>query len=393
MEFGSCIRVYGSGDGQMRAQKYGIDCRKGVMNKGNLYRIERVMKRAMRGEAITVGFLGGSITQGCLSSTPETCYAYLVYQWWCEKFPDSEITYVNAGIGGTTSQFGVARADSDLLSKDIDFTVVEFSVNDDDNEHFLETYEGLIRKIYSYKTNPAILIVNSVRYDDGVNAQAQHLKIGRAYELPCVSMKPTLYEKILDGTYTSRDITEDDLHPNDEGHGLMSEVIISFLEMVYEELEAGTEAADNHLDVRKMTPVTENAYEDSVRIQNDNSEAVLTENDGFAIDGQPQHDIREIFRRGWTADKKGAHIGFDIEGSCIGVQYRKSVAQPTCIARAVVDGDADNAKILDGNFEETWGTACTLIRLQNIFPVESTMLTLSWLRHMRTTKYHFILCR
>ncbi|RAZ89031.1 SGNH/GDSL hydrolase family protein, partial [Klebsiella oxytoca] len=77
------------------------------------------------------------------------------------------------------------------------------------------TYEGLIRKIYSYKTNPAILIVNSVRYDDGVNAQAQHLKIGRAYELPCVSMKPTLYEKILDGTYTSRDITEDDLHPND----------------------------------------------------------------------------------------------------------------------------------------------------------------------------------
>lgn len=168
-------------------------------------------------------------------------------------------------------------------------------------------------------------------------------------------MKPTLYEKILDGAYTSRDITEDDLHPNDEGHGLMSEVIISFLEMVYGELEAGNEAADNHLEVQKMAPVTENAYENAVRIQNYNSEAVLTENDGFAIDGQPQNDIREIFRRGWTADKKGAHIGFDIEGSCIGVQYRKSVVQPTCIARAVVDGDMDNAKILDGNFEENWG--------------------------------------
>ncbi len=352
----------------MRVEKYGIDCRKGVMNKGNLYRIERVMKKAMRGEAITVGFLGGSITQGCLSSTPETCYAYLVYKWWCETFPDSKITYVNAGIGGTTSQFGVARADSDLLSKDIDFTVVEFSVNDDDNEHFLETYEGLIRKIYSYKTNPAILIVNSVRYDDGVNAQAQHIKIGKAYELPCVSMRPTLYEKILDGAYTSRDITEDDLHPNDEGHGLMSEVIISFLEMVYGELEAGNEAADNHLEVQKMAPVTENAYEDAVRIQNYNSEAVLTENDGFAIDGQPQNDIREIFRRGWTADTKGAHIGFDIEGSCIGVQYRKSVVQPTCIARAVVDGDMDNAKILDGNFEENWGDSLHLDTIAEHLP-------------------------
>lgn len=344
----------------MRAEKYGIDCSKGVMNRGNLYRIERVMKKAMRGERVAVGFLGGSITQGCLSSAPETCYAYLVYRWWCGKFPDAEITYVNAGIGGTTSQFGVARADSDLLSKNIDFAVVEFSVNDDDNEHFLETYEGLIRKIYGSQTSPAILIVNSVRYDDGANAQAQHIKIGKAYELPCVSMKPTLYEKILDNTYTSRDITEDDLHPNDEGHGLMAEVIVSFLDMVYGELEAGNEAADNHLDVQKMTPLTPNAYENSVRYQNDNSESVLTENDGFAADGEPQNDIREIFRRGWTADRKGARIGFDVEGSCIGIQYRKSVVHPTCIARAVVDGDTENAVILDGNFEETWGDSLHL---------------------------------
>jgi len=326
------------------------------------------MKKAMRGEDIVVGFLGGSITQGCLSSTPETCYAYLVYRWWCEKFPSAKVTYVNAGIGGTTSQFGVARVDSDLLSKDIDFTVVEFSVNDDDNEHFLETYEGLIRKIYRNQKEPAILIVNSVRYDDGVNAQDIHVKIGKAYELPCVSMKPTLYEKILDGTYVSRDITEDDLHPNDEGHGLMSEVIISFLESVYEELKAGKEEADNKLDIQKMTPVSQNAYENSVRYQNDNSEAVMTENDGFTADTQPQNDIREIFRRGWTADKKGAHIGFDIEGSCIGVQYRKSVVQPTCIARAVIDGDTGNAKILDGNFEETWGDSLHLDTIAEHLP-------------------------
>lgn len=344
----------------MRTQKYGIDCRKGVLNRGNLYRIERAMKKAMRGEAVTVGFLGGSITQGCLSSAPETCYAYLVYRWWCEKFPKAAVTYVNAGIGGTTSQFGVARADSDLLSKEIDFTIVEFSVNDKDNAHFLETYEGLIRKIYSYRTEPAVLIVNSVYYNDGENAQTQHVKIGKAYDLPCVSMKPTLYEKVLDGTYTSRDVTEDDLHPNDEGHGLMSEVIISFLEMVYEELQSGIEAEDNHLDVKKMTPVTPNAYENSVRYQNDNSDTIMTNNEGFTADTQQQHDIREIFRRGWTADKKGAHIGFDIEGSCIGVQYRKSVAKPTCVARAVVDGDTDKAVLLDGNFEETWGDSLHL---------------------------------
>lgn len=352
----------------MKASKYGIDCSKAILNKGNLYRIEKVMKKAMCGENIIVGFLGGSITQGCLSSAPDTCYAYLVYKWWCEKFPAAKVTYINAGIGGTTSQFGVARADRDLLSKNIDFTVVEFSVNDDDNEHFLETYEGLIRKIYSCETEPAILIVNSVRYDNGTNAQTQHIKIGKKYELPCVSMKPALYEKILDGTYKSSDITVDDLHPNDEGHGLMAEVIISFLETVYEELKSGNEAADNGMDAQKMTPVSENAYENSVRYQNYNSESVITVNDGFTADTQPQNDIREIFRCGWTADKKGAHIGFDIEGSCIGVQYRKSVVQPTCIARAVIDGDTQNAKILDGNFRETWGDSLHLDTIAEHLP-------------------------
>lgn len=344
----------------MIISKYGIDCSKAVLNRGNYYRLQRVMKKAMSGNDITIGFIGGSITQGCLSSTPQTCYAYLVYKWWCDKFPQASVKYLNAGIGGTTSQFGVARADKDLLSYDIDFTTVEFSVNDDDNEHFLETYEGLIRKIYSYKTDPAILIINSVRYDDGINAQTQHVKVGKEYDIPCVSMKPVMYSKILDGTYKSRDITEDDLHPNDKGHALMAAIVIDFLDNVYNELISGNEDINNNLDIKNMTPMSENAYENSTRYQNYNCEDILIENEGFAVDERVQNDIREIFRNGWTADKKGASISFVIEGSCIAVQYRKSVVKPTCIAKVTIDDDIENARILDGNFEETWGDSLHL---------------------------------
>ena len=46
-----------------------------VANAGNPARLVRLMKRAQEGEALTLGFFGGSITQGCLSSVPETCYA------------------------------------------------------------------------------------------------------------------------------------------------------------------------------------------------------------------------------------------------------------------------------------------------------------------------------
>ncbi len=354
----------------MHALDYGIDFEKGILNEGNLHRIKRVMKKAKDGQDITVGFLGGSITQGCLSSTPEKCYAYLVYEWWRGRFPDTSVRYVNAGIGGTTSQFGVARAQEDLLDCNIDFTIVEFSVNDDDDAHFLETYEGLIRKIYSDKMKPAMLIVNSVRYDNGINAQAQHAKVGKAYGIPCVSMKPTLYEKVLDKTFSSRDITEDDLHPNDLGHQLMADIITGFLDKIYNSLETAneTESASQDIDIENMTLLSQNAYQNSMRYRNCNCEGIMTNNEGFTADNTPQNDIREIFRNGWTADKKGARISFEVCGSCIGVQYRKSVNKPAPVAKAVIDGDDKNAVILDGNFDEDWGDSLWLDTLAEHIP-------------------------
>lgn len=111
--------------------EYQIKYENGIANHGNLYRLKKVMDRAKAGEALNIAFLGGSITQGSLSSKPELCYAYHVYEWWKKTFPQADFTYINAGIGGTTSQFGVARAEDDLLSKEPDFVIIEFSVNDE----------------------------------------------------------------------------------------------------------------------------------------------------------------------------------------------------------------------------------------------------------------------
>ena len=144
----------------------------GIVFHGNTERIAKVLKKAENKEPITLGYLGGSITQGSLSSTPDTCYAAMTTKWWREQYPNTEFTYVNGGIGGTTSQFGAARVDSDILAYEPDFVIIEFSVNDDNTDHFMETYEGLVRHIYNSEDKPAMLIVNNVRYDDGVAAIA-----------------------------------------------------------------------------------------------------------------------------------------------------------------------------------------------------------------------------
>lgn len=319
-----------------------IDFEQGILNRGRWGRIQAVMDRAASGQPITVGFLGGSITQGSLSSTPETCYAYLVYRWWQEKFPQSKITYVNAGIGGTTSQFGAARVGEDLLAFEPDFVLTEFSVNDDDTPHFRETYEGLIRTIL--KSGAALMLMHNVCYDTGVNAQQMHLPVAQAYGLPCVSMKPTIYAALQRGEMTNRDVTPDDLHPNDAGHALVAKVICHLLEKLWEG------PREDPKPVPLPAPMTANRYEGSKRYQNHNSTPVLR---GFTADPTPQNHITECFRRGFTAWNVGDSITFELDCACIGVQYRKSVKQPTPIAEITVDGEVKLT--LDGNFKETWG--------------------------------------
>ena len=167
-----------------------------IVNLGNLDKIKEVMDRAKHGQDITIGFIGGSITMGSVSSTPKTCYAYHVYSWWKTTFPESKVHYVNGGIGGTTSYFGVARVEEDLLKYYPDFVVVEFSVNDTEWDHFKETYEGLLRRILKSDSNPAVLIVNSVFYNTGMNVESSHNFIGKYYHLPIISMKRSIFEEV-----------------------------------------------------------------------------------------------------------------------------------------------------------------------------------------------------
>lgn len=43
--------------------RYQIDYEKGIVNRGNLFRMKELMKKAANGEKLVLGFLGGSITQ------------------------------------------------------------------------------------------------------------------------------------------------------------------------------------------------------------------------------------------------------------------------------------------------------------------------------------------
>lgn len=336
-----------------------INYEAGISNTGDLSRMQGLIRRAQRGECLKIAFLGGSITQGSLASSPENCYAARVTVWWKQTFPKADVTYINAGIGGTTSQFGCARVQQDVLEKEPDLVIVEFSVNDESTPFFLETYEGVIRKILASKTEPAVLIVHNVRYDDGGNAQPQHAKIARHYRIPAVSMQSSVYPQVVNGNIASERITPDGLHPNDYGHGLVAGVIKYFLQKILADVSGAAaekpvsnEARAGRERCKLPDPLTANKYEAARRYQNSVRPAVV---EGFLEDQRPQKGITDTFKNGWTADQPGARILFEIEATEIAVQYRKSVQKPAPAARAVIDGREAEAVLLDGNFDEDWG--------------------------------------
>lgn len=323
-------------------------------------RLKNLMKRAANGESLVIGFLGGSITQGSLSSTPKTCYAYLVYEWWKKSFPNAAFSFVNGGIGGTTSHYGGARAWKDVLCYRPDIVTVDFSVNDDANEFFEETYEGTLRRLLAAPSAPAVVVLNNVFYDTGKNAQDYHNRIADHYGIPHVSIKDTVYPDVESGKIVRADITPDNLHPNDKGHRLVADEICKLLDSIKAEVEEETIAGENiegkstktEESILLPAPLTENAYEHSRLIQIQDNEAIL---DGFLVDPIEKKGMLDIFKNGWTAAHTNDKISFEIECSCLAVQYRKSVQQPVPKAKAVIDGDEAHAVILDGNFTEDWG--------------------------------------
>lgn len=345
--------------------EFDINYENSIANEGSHERLHRLFKRAIKGEKLVIGFIGGSITQGSLSTAPDRCYAYHVYNWFKEKFRNSSFEYVNAGIGATTSHFASARCENDLLRYSPDFVITEFSVNDKNDEHFMECYEGLIRRIYGDRSGGAVVIVNNVFYDSGKNAQSIHNKIGAHYNIPCISMQSSIYPEVANGNIPNRLITPDDLHPNDLGHKLVASVIIYYLEKVLEEVKllSYDNSIDNEKSISKNqlpSPLTANTYEHAYIYDNRNCSPKAL---GFYADPAVQLAITDIFKNGWISEGLGSKIHFDVEGSGIAIQYRKSVKKPAEKILVVIDGDENNSFIVDANFDEDWGDKLELTTL------------------------------
>lgn len=320
-----------------------------VMAEGNLARLAAVIKKAMNGEEITVGVIGGSITQGSMASNQQNSYASRFYQWWVTAFPDTKVNFVNAGIGATTSYLGVHRVDKDLLSKKPDVVIIEFSVNDSDSLFYKETYEDLVRKILTADNNPAVLLL-FMTMEDGTSAQPSHMHIGFWYDLPRISYRQTILKEIEKGTFTWKDISPDNIHPNDKGHAIIGEILWSYLNNVYAKLNTITEEV-KPLDKK---PFFKEAYMDAIILD---SETIVP----VQMGSFEKSNVYNQFNNDWTSKSGNDSIIFETEAQNIGIMFYKTIDGKSGQFDVYID-DKFN-RTLDANFKGGWGNYAESIEI------------------------------
>ncbi len=316
----------------------------------NLTRIAETIKKANRGEDIVVAALGGSITEGAGVVDKANSYANRVADWWEEKYP-GQVTRVNAGVGGTDSFLGVHRMPGQVLAKNPDFTVVDFAVNDNDYDFQDYAYETIVRTILESSDTSSVMMAFFMNTSGtgSTNAQNCEKPIGLHYDIPMVSIRDALQAQVDAGNISWTDVMDDTVHPNEEGHWLASECIVSVLEDVYDAVADGT-YVDTTYQIPATTCMNSAKFTDAAIYVSSNQDGakfgqVITPSfeagswaEGYVADYVPSWTNN--YGTGWQAKEFNKPITFNVSGKYITLAYRNFTEDKAGVVKVQIDDEA-----------------------------------------------------
>ena len=192
---------------------------------------------------IRVAFIGGSITTA-------SGYRTLTSDWLSETYGD-KFTFLDAGVGGTGSEFGAVRLQTDVISFKPDLVFVEFAVNDGgsydiakNDKTIIKSMEGIVRQLWKADPNIDICFVYTLT-DRCLVEAAQgkytgtakiHDYIANYYGIPSVFMgydaaKQAVAGKIIfngskpDANASGTVFSGDGVHPNADGSNMYFDIL------------------------------------------------------------------------------------------------------------------------------------------------------------------------
>ncbi|MDR0405788.1 MAG: SGNH/GDSL hydrolase family protein, partial [Clostridiales bacterium] len=191
---------------------------------------------AFSGDTVNVVAIGGSLTAGNGAGDAQNAWfgdndhpgvfgAYLK-----NLFPEKTVNLYNAGIGGTGSNYGYYRLEKDVISRNPDFVIVEFAVNDrnDAPATVKRHMEGIVRQLLRLPKVPYIMFLYTADLHLN-NCAAVHNEVAAAYGIPALDLGA-----YLGAAYTLEqrkafyaDWQSDSVHPNADGYAVWANYMVS----------------------------------------------------------------------------------------------------------------------------------------------------------------------
>ena len=124
---------------------------------------------------LTIGFMGGSITDGSVGGTEAICWRNQITGWFSDNFPEAKINPIKASMGGTDTYLAVFRMNTALLDVATpDLVFIEYATNDyHEGNNFRSSarqLESIILKLRNANPNVDIVVIFSFKnFGTGVN--------------------------------------------------------------------------------------------------------------------------------------------------------------------------------------------------------------------------------
>lgn len=218
------------------------------VRNGLFYTDERVRTTGR----LQVMYLGGSVTVGASASDHERfSWRALTAAGLSKRYPEAECVFVNGGISGTNSTYGVYRLEELMLPKPHDLVFIEFAVNDAGNrQETIRALEGIVRKLRLSEPETGIVLVygatrhGTEQYRQGeVPANIRHMEeVADHYGLPSVNLCLDIARRIDAGTLVWEQFAGDTVHPYDGGHLIYAHRVMELLDTSFRQRERRTAA-------------------------------------------------------------------------------------------------------------------------------------------------------
>ena len=271
-----------------------------------------------------VAFLGGSIT--FMKGWREQVERSLK-----QRFPETEFTFIEAGIGSTGSTPHAFRMENDVLKYGTpDLMFVEAAVNDDSNgftaEQQVRGMEGIVRHMRKVNPKADMIMLHFVAdqffplLNNGVNPDVimNHERVANWYAVSSINLAKEIAERIADGQFTWKEFGG--IHPRWEGSKYYSAAVNHLFDMEFKAMAHVKEAKVKELP----HPLDEFSYDNGAFV--DIREAKDVNGFTYREDWMPlSRDINIHTRPGFChvpmleATQAGSSLKLEFDGKAVGI--------------------------------------------------------------------------